>query len=54
MNTMGAANNFFMIIDDDDFPNAIDVEANEFTPIEEAKPEPEEEETENYFIKEKS
>lgn len=50
---MGAAN-IFMIIDDDDFPNAIDVEANEFTPIEEAKPEPEEEETENYFIKEKS
>ena len=34
--------NFFKIIDDDGEPNVVDVEANELTPIEEVKPEPEE------------
>ena len=39
---MGADNDFFKIIDDDGEPNVVDVEANELTPIEEVKPEPEE------------
>ena len=42
MNAMDDDNNFFEIIDDDGEPNVVDVEANELTPIEEVKPEPEE------------